>query len=77
MFLRSTAGRVHRSDTDDGGRSWSAARPTDLSDNNSDLFPSSAAGESGYSTGVAIFPVFREIVIMEEGAILIGRNASR
>ena len=37
MLLRSTRGRVFRSDSADGGRSWCAAYPTALPNNNSGL----------------------------------------
>lgn len=36
-LLRSTAGRIYRSDSDDAGRTWSTARPTELPNNNSGL----------------------------------------
>ncbi len=37
MLLRSTRGRVYRSDSRDGGRSWMEATPTALPNNNSGL----------------------------------------
>ncbi len=37
MLLRSTRGRAYRSDSTDGGRSWGAAYPTALPNNNSGL----------------------------------------
>ncbi len=37
MLMRSTGGRVFRSDSDDGGRTWSVPRPTPLLHNNSGL----------------------------------------
>ena len=37
MLLRSTAGRVYRSDSSDSGRTWSEAYPTDLPNNNSGI----------------------------------------
>ena len=37
MLLRSTRGRVYRSDSADGGRSWRPAYPTGLPNNNSGL----------------------------------------
>ena len=37
MLLRSTAGRIYRSDSTDGGRSWSAAYATPLENNNSGI----------------------------------------
>lgn len=37
MLLRSTAGRIYRSDSSDGGRTWCAAYPTDLPNNNSGI----------------------------------------
>ncbi len=37
MLLRSTRGRVYRSDSDDGGRSWGEAYATPLPSNNSGL----------------------------------------
>jgi predicted neuraminidase len=36
-LFRSTDGRAHRSDSQDGGRSWSSAYPIDLPNNNSGL----------------------------------------
>lgn len=36
-LLRTTAGRIHRSDSDDDGRTWSTARPIDVPNNNSAL----------------------------------------
>ena len=36
-FLRTTAGRIFRSDSFDGGRSWCEAYPTDLPSNNSGI----------------------------------------
>ncbi|CAM4240918.1 exo-alpha-sialidase [Paenibacillus alkaliterrae] len=37
MLLRSTEGRIYRSDSDDGGRTWSQAYPTELPNNNSGI----------------------------------------
>ena len=37
MLLRSTAGRIYRSDSTDGGRSWCGAYATDLPNNNSGI----------------------------------------
>ena len=37
MLLRSTAGRIYRSDSPDWGKSWSAAYPTELDNNNSGI----------------------------------------
>lgn len=37
MLLRSTRGSIYRSDSDDGGRTWAEAYPTDLPNNNSGL----------------------------------------
>jgi predicted neuraminidase len=37
MLLRSTRGRIYRSDSTDAGRSWSVARPTRLPNNNSGI----------------------------------------
>ena len=37
MLVRTTCGRVGRSDSTDGGRSWSPLYPTDLTSNNSGL----------------------------------------
>ncbi|PZE20624.1 sialidase family protein [Paenibacillus xerothermodurans] len=37
MLLRSTENFIHRSDSDDGGRSWCAAYPTPLPNNNSGI----------------------------------------
>ena len=37
MLLRSTEGHIYRSDSDDCGRSWSSAMPTDMPNNNSGL----------------------------------------
>jgi len=37
MLLRSTRGRIYRSDSTDGGRSWAPAYPTVLPNNNSGL----------------------------------------
>lgn len=37
MLLRSSAGRIYRSDSADSGRSWSAASPTELPNNNSGI----------------------------------------
>jgi predicted neuraminidase len=37
MLMRSTRGYVHRSDSADGGRTWTAAEPTKLPNNNSGL----------------------------------------
>ncbi|HWT24622.1 MAG TPA: sialidase family protein [Solirubrobacteraceae bacterium] len=44
MLTRSTAGCVYRSDSGDGGRSWSAAYPTALPNNNSGLDLARLAG---------------------------------
>jgi predicted neuraminidase len=37
MLLRSTRGRIHRSDSADNGMSWTPVRPTELPNNNSGL----------------------------------------
>jgi predicted neuraminidase len=37
MLLRSTCGKICRSDSDDGGHTWTPALPTDLPNNNSGL----------------------------------------
>lgn len=37
MLLRSTEGRIFRSDSPDNGQTWSHARPTDLPNNNSGI----------------------------------------
>lgn len=37
MLLRSTAGRIYRSDSTDGGHTWCAAYPTSLPNNNSGI----------------------------------------
>ena len=37
MLLRSTEGRIYRSDSTDGGRTWSAAYATELPNNNSGI----------------------------------------
>lgn len=37
MLLRSSEGRIYRSDSRDGGRSWTDAAPTGLSNNNSGI----------------------------------------
>lgn len=36
-LMRSTRGRIYRSDSDDGGRTWCSAYPTDLPNNNSGI----------------------------------------
>ena len=37
MLLRSTEGKIYRSDSEDGGESWCAAYPTELPNNNSGI----------------------------------------
>jgi predicted neuraminidase len=37
MLVRTTAGRIYRSDSTDGGRRWSTLAPTDLPNNNSGI----------------------------------------
>ena len=37
MLLRSSEGRVYRSDSEDGGRTWSSAYPTTVANNNSGI----------------------------------------
>jgi predicted neuraminidase len=37
MLLRSTRGRIYRSDSEDGGRTWAVAYPTNMPNNNSGI----------------------------------------
>jgi predicted neuraminidase len=54
MLLRSTRGRIYRSDSHDGGRHWLPAYPTVLSNNNSGL---DVAGLDGTTLVLACNPV--------------------